>query len=540
MRDRQHEHMEAADQREAVFASIPDGIIVFDLKGKILWVNPAALRLFELTSEDLPQGASCYQLIRHLKIYDEDRRPISPELWPISQAMCGDIVSGAQEDAVVIRVPSGREMNVIISCAPVWDAQRHRSGMVCVIHDITARRQNELHIRKNHTSLLTLLQAIVNIPVLVDHWSPETTFLLPRIMSLFGQPLVDAIGRILECDLVALLSFATPANRVYYIAFRGLTPEQERLRREHSGQFSSSDFFDEVTLARLSANEEVIIRHDRIHTPFLDRSDLGPRMILAVPILLGKQLAGVLAITKAEAHDEYPLEEIALMKAAATLVALVTESVQVLDNIEGAEVREFVLQETNQLINKFLSLASHELRTPLTVMMGNIQFALRRLEELKRHATELSEMRRREIEQVRQPLEEASQGARIQEQIIRGMMGDVRIQAQRLAQRVKRCDLIELVREIVARRQQQAPERKVILDIRHAEGSLPVLADADQIKQIISIYLTHALTSSSDDQPVTVQVSVEGPMARVSVHSVPDQGTTSWLTLPVAKHATGE
>ena len=539
MRNRQHEHVEAADQREAVFASIPDGIIVFDLKGKILWVNPAALRLFELTSKDLPQGASCHQLIRHLKIYDEDRRPISSKHWPISQTICGDIVSGAQEDTVVIRVPSGREMNVIISCAPVWDAQRHRSGTVCVIHDITARRQNELQIRKNHTSLLMLLQAIAHIPILVDRWSPETLFLLPRIMSLFGQPLVDAVGRVLECDLVLLVSLGT-ANRVYFIAFWGFTPEQERLRREHSGQFSSSDFLDETILARLSANEEVIIRPDRIHPPFLERFDLGPHAMLMVPILLGEQLAGALAITKAEAHGEYPPEEIELMKAAATLVALVTDSVQVLDNIEGAEVREFVLQETNQLINKFLNLAGHELRTPLTVMMGNIQFALRSLEALKRHATELSETRRKEIEQVRQPLEEASQGARIQEQIIRGMMGDVRIQAQRLAQRVKSCDLIELVREIVARRQQQAPERKIILDIRHAEGSLLILADADQIKQIVGIYLTHALTSSPDDQPVTVRVSVEGPMARVSVYSVPDQGTTSWLTLPIAKHATGE
>src|SRR5690348_16403194 len=47
------------------------------------------------------------------------------------------------------------------------------------------------------------------------------------------------------------------------------------------------------------------------------------------------------------------------------------------------------------------------------------------------------------------------------------------------------------------------------------------MADAGRITQVITRYLTNALSSSPADQPVTVQLSVEGAVARVSVH---DQG----------------
>jgi signal transduction histidine kinase len=50
---------------------------------------------------------------------------------------------------------------------------------------------------------------------------------------------------------------------------------------------------------------------------------------------------------------------------------------------------------------------------------------------------------------------------------------------------------------------------------------VPVMADAERITQVIVRYLTSALSSSPADQPVSVQLSVEGAVARVSVH---DQG----------------
>src|SRR5437764_14681961 len=52
----QHEIVEPASQLEAVFASLTVGVIVYDLKGKIHQINPAALTLFEVASENLCIG----------------------------------------------------------------------------------------------------------------------------------------------------------------------------------------------------------------------------------------------------------------------------------------------------------------------------------------------------------------------------------------------------------------------------------------------------------------------------------------------------
>jgi signal transduction histidine kinase len=299
----------------------------------------------------------------------------------------------------------------------------------------------------------------------------------------------------------------------------------------------------------------------------------------------------MLVIARTDLQDGYTSEEIALVKAIAMLIALVIECVQLLNEVDGKNAREFVLQETNQLINEFLNLTSHELRTPLAAMMGNIQLAQRRLELLRRHVEDLPRSVSGEVEQVRQPLENASQSARLQERIIRDMMDDARIQAHTLTLHMKPHDLIQLVREAVTKRQQQAPERKIILDIKYTEETMPVVADADRIKQVIDIYLSNALDYSPADRPVTVQLTVERSVARVSVHdegvgipleeqehvwerfyrakgitvqheldlglglslyicqelikyhyggvglqSVPGQGSTFWFTLPVASH----
>ncbi|GHO94598.1 hypothetical protein KSF_046460 [Reticulibacter mediterranei] len=583
--------MEPTSQLEAVFASIPNGVIVYDLEGKILRMNPAALTLFEIASENLYRRKSYRQFVRRYQIRDENQQPISLKHWEINRVIRGDTALGAQEDTVMVHLPSGRSIYVIISCAPVFDSQRHQMGTVCVFHNITDRYQHELQVRRTSTSLLALIQAIADIPTLIDRWSPEATLLLPPAMSFVGQQLVELIGQMLACARVFLLSLGPPRDHLYYVAMWGLTPEQEQRRRENNGRFALSDFLDEATLAQLSANKEVRIPHDRVRLPFLDRDDLGPLTTLWMPIVLGKQLAGMLVIARDDLQDEYTPEEIALVRAIAMLIALVIECVQLLNKVDGTSGRAFVLQEANQLINEFLNLASHELRTPLAAMMGNIQLAQRRLEALRKRVEELSKTASREVEQVRQPLEHASESARLQERIIRDMMDDARIQAHTLTLHKKPHDLIKLVRETVAAAQRQAPERKIVLNIKYTGETVPIVADADRIKQVIDIYLSNALNYSPADLPVTVQLTVEGSVARVSVHdegvgippeeqehvwerfyrakgitvqheldlslglslyicqelikyhdggvglqSVPGQGSTFWFTLPVAPH----
>ncbi len=168
---------------------------------------------------------------------------------------------------------------------------------------------------------------------------------------------------------------------------------------------------------------------------------------------------------------------------------------------------------------QFLNLASHELNTPLTTIKGHIQVAQRRLAKLKRQLAEQPGGVSEQLEQVQDTLASATQSARQEERIIRDLLDDARLQSNTLQLHPTRWDLNALLRAAVATRQRAAPGRTIVLESLPPERVVPVMADAERITQVITRYLTNALSSSPADQPVTVQLTAEGAVARVSVHA---------------------
>src|SRR5258708_26974293 len=114
-----------------------------------------------------------------------------------------------------------------------------------------------------------------------------------------------------------------------------------------------------------------------------------------------------------------------------------------------------------------------------------------------------------QLEQVQSPLASAAQSARLQERIIKDLLDDARIQANSLELHMKRCDLRAPLREAVAHRQRSAPERTIVLHSTSGEQAVPIMADAERITQVITSYLTNALSCSPADQSVSVQLTVE-------------------------------
>ncbi|HKF38672.1 MAG TPA: GAF domain-containing sensor histidine kinase, partial [Ktedonobacteraceae bacterium] len=417
----------------------------------------------------------------------------------------------------VLQVPSGREVYVHICCLYMLDAQKHTVGTVYVFHDITHFYKKALHLQRVHHAMLTLREAIAHIPEHLDFASPEGSFLLSPPVLFVAQQIVDVIGQVLDCQYVSLWALG-PAGYLHYAVGSGFTPEQEHYRQETRGCFLPSDFVDETVLARLSANQEAILPADRLHLPPGFQKDLGARKLLLIPMFLEKQLAGALVIAKAGFDSEYAPEEIELVKAVATETALVLACLLYVHEQAEMGARELVRQEMNRLINEFLNLASHELKSSLTVIKGNIQLAQRRLAALKRQVTEQPGQASEKLEQVQQPLEAAVRGARLQERMIKELIDDACIQANTFELHMKRCDLIALLREAVAHQQRSAPERTIILEIMTTEKTVPINADAERILQVINAYLENAFNYAPADQPVTVRLTVEDVVARVSVH----------------------
>jgi signal transduction histidine kinase len=243
--------------------------------------------------------------------------------------------------------------------------------------------------------------------------------------------------------------------------------------------------------------------------------------LLVVPLFLEQQLVGALVIAKAGVDSGYTPEEIELVKAVATETMLVIDGLHCLYEQAETRIRALAQQELALLVNEFLNLASHELKTPLTVIKGNLQVAQRRLATLKRQLAEQPGGVSEQLEQLQHPLASATQSTRQQERIIGDLLDDARLQSNTLQLHPTRWDLNALLREAVVTQRRAAPERSIVLEGPPPERVVPVMADAERITQVIRRYLTNALSSSPADQSVTVQLTGEGAVARVSVH---DQG----------------
>ena len=507
-------------QVEYNFDPLPDGVIVCDREGKILRVNAAALKLFEVPSEALCVGIDYQEFLHHYEISDEPQRATALEPWLMSLLIDGEAASRLQEEILVLQLPSGRTVYVTLCAFPLLDARKQAVGTVFVFHDITHRYQKALHLQRVHQAVSTLREAIAHIPEQIPVASPAGIFLLSPPVLFVEQQLVDVIGYVLDFQHVRLAALG-PAGRLYYAVGSGLTSEQEQYHREMRGCFLPSDFVDEPVLARLFADQEVVLPTDRMHLPPGFRTDSVPKNHLLLPLFLEQQPVGLLAIAKAGVDSGYTPEEIELVKAVAAETILVIDCLRCW--CEQAETRASALarQELSRLINEFLNLASHELNTPLTAIKGNIQLAQRRLATLKRQLAEQPEGVREQLEQLQHPLASASQSTRLEQRIIQDLLDDARIQSHTLQLHKTRWDLNALLREAVATQQRAAPERTIVLESLPPEQVVPVLADAERIIRVISSYLANALSYSPADQPVTVQLTVEGAVARVSVQ---DQG----------------
>ncbi len=508
-------------QSEGIFESLREGVIACDRDGKIARMNTSALKLFEVPSEVLYRGTDYHQFLQQYGSGEEQQPHFFPEPWFMMLALDEEATSCFHDQTIMLRMPSGRKVTVNISCSPALDAYKHAVETVYVFHDITHRYQKVLHLQRVYEAVSALTEAIAAFPAQVDFdsASPEGIFLLSPPVVFVAQRLVEVIHHVLRGLRVLLLAFEPPSGSLHYIAGSGLASEREQhFRKISEMSLWLSAFLDETALARLYAHQEVILTFDRLRgLHFLYPGDIDPENLLVIPLFLDQQLCGGLIIVKAGFDSAFLPEEVELVKVVATQADLVVECIRCLRERAETRTTALVLHEVQRLSTGFLILASHELKTPLTGILGNLQLAQRRLEALKRQVAEQSGPVNERIVHVQHPLAAATKSARLQERMIQDMIDDARIQTSQLELSLERCDLLVLLKEALARQQRSMPERTIVLEILPREQAVPIIADAERIKRVITTYVANAFSYSPADRPVTVRLAVEETVARISV-----------------------
>ncbi len=189
-----------------------------------------------------------------------------------------------------------------------------------------------------------------------------------------------------------------------------------------------------------------------------------------------------------------------------------------------AQLRERALQRVQERMDEFVAIASHDLRSPLMAALGFNEVAAQRYQRLTSAIVDTRPDLAGQVEAVRTTLTEAGQSVERIGRLVDLLFDTTQVRAGKLELHCTPCDLVAVVREQVLTLRVAHPHRTVQLEVpadgpceAPCEASVPVVADADRIGQVVTNYVTNALKYSQGDQPVAIQVARDAAWARVLV-----------------------
>lgn len=429
-------------------ASLGDGITIADAAGRLVYVNPAAARL--LDTERLSRDPSEWSADHG--IFLPDGRTLCPvaEL-PIARALAGEVSQDVELFVKNRSVPSG--VHIVASGSPLRDERGHVRGAVCIFHDITLRRAQQVEVLEGKRQMKAILDNIPDIAWLKDREGRHIA-VNPRFAT--------AVGKASAAEVI------------------GLTDE-DLWSPERAARYRSED--EEVMRRR---------RHHRVEEKFVDGAGNVTWVETMKEAVVGEE--GEVIGTTGVARDitERKRAEEALRTANDELERRVQARTAELAEVQHNLVRKERLAVLGQLAGG----VAHQIRNPLAAIM-NATYVLRRHLSPEQHPN---------VEDALRIIHDEVRHANV---IITGLLDFARVrtpdrQPASIAELVERVlgaeavpPSIEVVREI---------EAVPLLDI-----------DADQLHGAIFNLVRNAVEAMPDGGELRVEVRRDGDHVVVAV-----------------------
>jgi len=301
-------------------------------------------------------------------------------------------------------------------------------------------------------------------------------------------------------DAAMVLTLDDADGRLDAAATEGADPELAA--RWHAFVSARRPKLGDGTLGGVAATvTERTATHEEIATGDPDGvRQLGLRWVLAVPIISGGRLLGVLA---AAAGSDRPLDARTrrLAAAVADRAGPALQNAQLWSDLQERMARE---QAAQRIKDDFLSIVSHELRTPLTSIQGYSQLLESRLRsERSGESKEMAHLRviRSQVGRMRRLVDDLLDVSRIDRR------GGVSVEPADF-------DLAEEVRGAAARIAGEHSERTIAVE---APDRIPVHADRDRLDQVLTNLIENAVKYSPEGGPIRVVAERRGGEVEVRV-----------------------
>ncbi len=457
---------------EAILASAPDGIVVYDQRGIVTHLNPAAEHLLGITNLEAYTVLAPHEQwgLHRPRILGLDNHSSSDSFW--------QIVATGEEVKIFdmwLRTLDKREILVNACCARVRNTHGQIVGGVYVERDVTALRRLEQRTRASLEALLKVAEVLVHLPDESRNTLLHQTILVNEAVQELATLTLQVIG----CERVEIIAIDPETGHLTPMALAEEQSEVDISWWQELRQHLLQEYVSPQQVEQLQSGQIVRI-------PPKDAGTLT--MSLVAPISLQQKLIGLLCMKYAQLPHEFLPEEYSLEATIAQLVALVMEREHLLQQRTLSQARELALRETNQRMEAFLGIVAHELRTPLTTIKVSLQMALRLLNQWQEHSESETE---HTISMLQRVLKVADHQAERQTRFVADMLTISQIQTDHFDLRPQKCDLVSIVGKTVEDQSILSPNR--LIHWTSLVDTAEVLADADRVNQVVTNYLSNAL-----------------------------------------------
>ena len=175
----------------AILSSITEGLIIGDMDGNVLDINPAALRF--LGFGDVAEGRRHFDEFQDLfEVRFPDGRRVPKDERPFARALRGD--SFTDYELNLRHVQSGREIWASYAGTPVLNEANEAILVIVTFRDVTSRKLAEQALRASESQLKLVTDSS---PLLISYIDREYRYLFNNapFESWYGRTLDEIWGR---------------------------------------------------------------------------------------------------------------------------------------------------------------------------------------------------------------------------------------------------------------------------------------------------------------------------------------------------------
>jgi signal transduction histidine kinase len=435
-----------AQELNAIFESIADGVALVDNEGNILRENSIARHLRELLKES-PEG----QLTTTTVFQAPARYALNGEL---ARGIAVTVVDARKEwheytvNATPLRVPNTLSGPLSQNAYQHTADQETISGAVVVWRDVTEARRLliERRIHAETEARRALLQTVLDeLPsgvYLVRGYDARLVLANRATATVWGAPwpLGQPLAEFLKENGI----------RVFSIDGHTLAPEQ-------------------LATLRAVQNGETVRQHQEV----IRHPDGTTLPVLANAVSLDAHILNV-APSELQKHPDDEREPVALV---------VNQDVT-------------ALKETERLKDDFIGIAAHELRNPLAILKGYAQTLI--VQTARGKGPELADW---QIE----ALQSIDQSSLRLVELIDDLLDVTRLQAGRLELHPEPTNLVALAKRSVSRL--QVTTEKHTLSLHTSLEHLVIYIDAQRIEQVLANILGNAIKYSPEGGIIEISIS---------------------------------